>query len=333
MLGGMRPSSSPIRPAPTGRRRPSAFVVRDPRPDEIDARVDWSFWYLTDEEDLGQSVEQGHDIKAVLSSLDVLLHERASTRTLAAFDNFFAWMEAEPNVRVSPDVYLLDDAPPPPWPKTWQTWLPGHKAPRWALEIVSGDWKKDYEDNPPKYAQLGTRELVLFDPHAPERVPNGNGHDTDTRVRLQVYRRDVDGAFVRVYRGNGPARSEELDAWIVNRPERGIATPRLARDAAGTDLVPTADEAVRAAEAKVAEEAGARRLAEDARTAAEAKVAEEAGARRLAEDARTAAEAQAAQAEDARRAAEAQAAQAEDARRAAETKMAAMEAELRKLRG
>src|SRR5262249_33190383 len=137
----MEPRSSPNRAEPTRRRRPSAFVVRDPRPEEIGARVDWSCWYLTDEEDMGQSVEQGYDITAVLSSLKVLLRERGSTRRLAACDNFFAWMEAEPNVRVSPDVYLLDDPPPPPWPKMWQTWLPGHKPPRWALEIVSDDWK------------------------------------------------------------------------------------------------------------------------------------------------------------------------------------------------
>jgi Uma2 family endonuclease len=305
----MEPITSPNRAEPTGRRRPSAFVVRDPRPEEVDARVDWSSWYLTDEEDMGQSVEHGHDIKAVLSSLGVLLWERACKSSLAAFDNFFAWVESEPNVRVSPDVYLLDDPPPPPWPKMWQTWLPGHRAPRWALEIVSDDWKKDYEDNPLKYAQLGTRELVLFDPHAPETSPNGNGngngHDTAGRVRLQVYRRDADGAFVRVYRGNGPARSDEIDAWIVCRREGGMAVPRLARDAAGTDLVPTEAEATRAAEARAAEEAGARLRAEDAQRAAEARMAEEAGARL----------------------------RAEDAQRAAEARVAAMEEELRKLRG
>ena len=86
----------------------------------------------------------------------------------------------------------------------WQTWLPGHRPPRWAVEIVSDDWKKDYEDNPLKYAQLGARELVIFDPDA-ALTSDRRG----VRVPLQVYRRDADGAFVRVYRGEGPARSEE----------------------------------------------------------------------------------------------------------------------------
>jgi Uma2 family endonuclease len=287
---GMQPSSSPSRTEPTGRRRPSAFVVRDPRPEEIDARVDWSFWYLTDEEDMGQSVEQGHDIQEVRSSLRVLARERAWARTLVASDNFFAWIESEPNVRVSPDVYLLDDAPPPPWPKMWQTWLPGHKAPRWALEIVSDDWKKDYEENPLKYAHLGTRELVIFDPHAADVAPGGNGHGNGNgsgdapRVRLQVYRRDADGAFVRTYHGNGPARSEELDAWVLCRREEGMAIPRLARDAAGTDLVPTEEEATRAAEDGRRAADDARRAADDARRAAEAMLAEEAGARHRVEE-------------------------------------------------
>ena len=59
--------------------------------------------------------ESGVEILLVGDSLGMVIQGHDST--LAAFDNFFAWMEAEPNVRVSPDVYLLDDPPPPPWPK------------------------------------------------------------------------------------------------------------------------------------------------------------------------------------------------------------------------
>jgi hypothetical protein len=146
----------------------------------------------------------------------------------------------------------------------WQTWLPGHEPPRWALEIVSDDWKKDYEDNPPKYAQLGTRELVIFDPYAAELGPNGNG--SQARTPLQVYRRGADGAFVRVHRGNGPAHSEEIGAWLVVRREGGVADLRIARDAAGADLVPTALERSRAAEAAGREaEARIRALEEELR--------------------------------------------------------------------
>jgi Uma2 family endonuclease len=262
----MQSTLSPT-PTHTRRRRPAAFVVRDPPPDEIDAQVDWSAWYLTDEEDMGQNVEQADEIHETLSALEVLAEERGWKDVLCASDSFFAWIEAEPLVRVSPDVYLLDHPPPRPWPKMWQTWVPGHKAPRWALEIVSDDWKKDYEDNPPKYAQLGTRELVIFDPQAAAAGPNGNG--APVRVPLQVYRRGADGAFVRVYRGNGPAHSEELDAWLVVQRDGGVVRIRIARDTAGADIVPTALEAKRASDEKSRLADEARRVADEARIQAE----------------------------------------------------------------
>lgn len=237
----MQPSgvASPVRRG----RKPGAFVVRDPAPEEVGAPVDWSAWYLTDEEDMGESVEQGEIIRVLLSCLGELIAERAWTTLFCGGDHFFAWVRGEPLVRVSPDVYLIEDPPPPPRPKMWQTWLPGHRPPRWAVEIVSDDWKKDYEENPPKYAQLGVRELVIFDPEAALN-PDRRGQ----RVLLQVYRRDADGAFVRVYRGDGPARSEEIDAFLVVRREGGAVRLRIARDAAGSDLVPTAEEAKRGAE-------------------------------------------------------------------------------------
>jgi len=253
-------------------RRPSAFVVRDPTPDDVGARVDWSAWYLTDEEDMGESVEQSEIIRILLSALGELVAARGWTNVFWSHDNFFAWIREEPLVRVSPDAYLLDDPPPPPRPRMWQTWLPGHKPPRWAVEIVSEDWRKDYEDAPLKYAQLGTRELVIFDPEAalgPER--------RGQQVALQVYRRDADGAFVRVYSGDGPAPSDELGAFLVVHREGAAARLRIALDAAGTALVPTAEEAKQAAEQ-------AKRTAEQAKQAAEERAQAEAEARQAAEE-------------------------------------------------
>jgi Uma2 family endonuclease len=239
-------------------RSPLALVVYDPPPEELGAPIDWSAWYLTDEDDMGEGVEQGEIADVAQSSLISLAEERAWANTFVARDNFFAWVEEEPLVRVSPDVYLLDDAPPPPRPKMWQTWLPGHKPPRWALEIVSDDWQKDYTLNPPKYAQLGTRELVIFDPAPAARTEArrpGRGA-RKTRVPLQIYRRGADGAFVCVYRGEGPAFSEELGVTLVVQKDQGRVLLRIARDAAGTDLVPTAQERAKIAEdrARTAEE-------------------------------------------------------------------------------
>jgi hypothetical protein len=247
-------------------RRPSAFVVRDPAPEDVGARVDWSAWYLTDEEDMGESVEQTKIIRTLLSSLDELAAARGWTKMLWSGDNFFAWIREEPLVRVSPDVYLLDDPPPLPHPKMWQTWLPGHRPPRWAVEVVSEDWKKDYDEAPLKYAQLGTRELVIFDPDVAL-----SSERRGKRVPLQVYRRDADGAFVRVYAGEGPTPSEELDAFLVVKGDGAAVRLRIARDPSGNDLVPTSEEAKLAAEeAKLAAEE-AKLAAEEAKLTAEAR--------------------------------------------------------------
>jgi Uma2 family endonuclease len=249
----------PLARAPRG-RLPRALVVRDLDPNETATPIDWSAWYLTDEEDMGESVEQSSILWQLLSALGQLAAERGWKNVFWSGDNFFAWVEGEPLVRVSPDAYLLDNPPPPPRPKSWQTWLPGHRPPRWAVEVVSDDWKKDYEDNPPKYAQLGTNELVIFDPEA------SPADASRVRVPLQVYRRGADGAFVRAYRGDGPAWNEELQAYLVVANEEGVPRLRIARDALGADRVPTAEERAR-------EEATARRAAEERVRSLEAELA------------------------------------------------------------
>lgn len=191
---------------------------------------------------MGESVEQGEIITLLKSILKEMARERGWADVYIGSDQFFAWVREEPLVRVSPDVYLLDDPPPPPRPASWRTWE-GVNPPRFAVEVVSGrhghpaEWKKDYEQNPPKYAQLGTRELFIFDPEA------AAGRAEDERVALQLYRRDRDGAFVRVYSGGDSARSEELDAWLVVVRDGPVARLRVARDPEGAELLPSESEA------------------------------------------------------------------------------------------
>ncbi len=287
-------------------RPPRALVVRDPEPHERTAPVDWSTWYLTEEEDVGESVEQSSILWKLLSALGQLAVERRWESVFLSGDNFFAWVPEEPLVRVSPDAYLLDDPPPPPRPRSWQTWLPGHRPPRWAVEVVSEDWKKDYEDNPPKYAQLGTKELVIFDPEA-----KASG-DPRTRVPLQIYRRGADGAFMLAYRGDGPTWSQEIAAYLVVVLEEGAPRLRIARDPEGKDHVPTAEE---------------RALAEaEGKRAAEQRAVAEGEGKRAAEQ-RAVAEA------EGKRAAEQRAVAEGEGRRAAEERVRLLEAELAKLRG
>jgi Uma2 family endonuclease len=236
--------------------QPQELVQRGLRPEEADRPIDWSSWYLTDEEDMGESAEQGEIIRAMISALEHLAEERGWTGVYCGGDQFFAWVPSEPLVRVSPDIYLLDDPPSRPFPSSWQTWLPGHRPPRFAVEVVSRDRQKDYEVGPLKYAQLGVKELVIFDPG----MVSGSG--LSQRIPLQLYRRNRVGAFLRIYAGPGPVHSAELDAHLVVQREEGMML-RISRDASGQDLVPTAREMRRALEERIAREVDARRAAEE----------------------------------------------------------------------
>ncbi|MBI4815499.1 MAG: Uma2 family endonuclease [Deltaproteobacteria bacterium] len=227
---------------PRTRTRPprSANLVLDPPVEEIGAKVDWSSWYLTDEEDMGQSPRHGIEVDDFDSSLKVLRAERGWTGTMVGMDAFFAWVQAEPLVRVSPDVYLLDD-PPDPLPDSFELWKTGIRPPRFALEVISKRPERVHKDlvqNPPKYAQLGAAELVVFDPAAVKMVRSKK------RVPLVIFRRTEDGAFLRVYSGRAttPIWSAELEAWLVIRTEGGIPKLRIVRDREGADVVPTEGE-------------------------------------------------------------------------------------------
>ena len=233
---------------------------------------------------MGESPEQHSIILLFLTCLIELANERKWANTFIGSNTFFQWVEHHPQVQVSPDVYLLDNVPGE-LPGAWQTWQPGVSPPRFALEIVSVNWKKDYEDGPERYASLGCRELVIFDPTAVGR------RNSDVRRPLIVYRRGEDAGFVQVYGGDGPVFSEEIGAWLVARPENGRPRLRLSKNAAGTRLVESSPEAAQSARAALADEKLAREKAE-ARAETEARARAEAEARAEKEErARTAAEA------------------------------------------
>ena len=146
------------------------------------------------------------------------------------------WNAKRPSTGVDPDVYLVEPAPPKGEQETSLClWKPGHHAPRVAVEVVSQETaEKDYRDGPARYAVSGTRELWVFDP-----LRKGPGDEGGPWV-LQVWRRVKGNQFRRVYAGDGPAFSRELGAWIVVT-DAGMRL-RLADDAAGARLWPTAEE-------------------------------------------------------------------------------------------
>lgn len=150
------------------------------------------------------------------------------------------WDEEHPSIGVDPDVCVL--SPPPPDVaelRSLRTWLPGQSAPRVAVEVVSEtNPHKDYAIAPDKYAASGTNELWVFDP----LLAGPSAYSGP--FRLQIWHRREDGDFVRVYAGDGPARSPTLGAYLVVTDEGRKL--RLAEDEGATRFWLTAEEAERA---------------------------------------------------------------------------------------
>lgn len=169
----------------------------------------------------------------------------------AGADQFIYWGEGDPFRRLAPDVYVLPNVDQDVVISSWKTWETGI-APSFAFEVASDSFEKDYDDNPALYAELGVRELVIFDPHA--RISSRS-----RRVRWQVYRRIARRGLVRVEVSQGDrVRSKVLGAWLRAVGEGDGVRVRLALGADGADLYPTEAEAERAA--RIAAESEVARL-------------------------------------------------------------------------
>lgn len=120
------------------------------------------------------------------------------------------WLPEHPTTGLDPDVAVLmpgpadfDDL------ASFRLWEPGRLPPPLAVEVVSGSHPyKDYSRVHEGYAVMGVQELLVFDPSL--LGPKSLGGP----VSLQLWRRDVTGAFERVHFGNDPVYSDVLDAWL-----------------------------------------------------------------------------------------------------------------------
>jgi len=185
------------------------------------------------------------------------LRRELEGRALVGSDQFVYWDPTDPRKRLAPDL-VVRRGPPGATLSSWKTWERG--APEVGVEIASGS------DGPPKvlaeklerYRQAGIAEMVWFD-----------AADAARPLRLWDL---FDGDLVE--RELGAPEDHRCDAlglyWCVRRDPALGPLLRLARDAAGTDVVLTPAEVERAA--KEAERA-AKEAERDARLAAEARVA------------------------------------------------------------
>lgn len=177
-------------------------------------------------------------------------------------NQFVYWVQHEPTRNIAPDLYVIpglevgDEGLEVV--KTWE-----HGVPSLVVEIVSGDWRKDYEQVPVRCDELGARELIVFDAKAPRaRRPE--------RVRWQVFRRIGRRGFVRVEAHNGDrVKSRELGAWLREVGKGGRLRVRIATGPAGETLLPTEEEVLARERDEAARE---RDEAREARARAEAEL-------------------------------------------------------------
>jgi Uma2 family endonuclease len=150
--------------------------------------------------------EAGERLKLVLDAWTARSHRNAFVaRNLAV-----RWIEEFPGIGVDPDVCLLEPSPDIPEAITSIcTWKSGQGPPSLCIEVVSANHPhKDYQDLQDRYAAMGTRELVVFDPLL--AGPKALGGPAS----LQLWRSDALGILERVYFGDGPVHSLVLDAWL-----------------------------------------------------------------------------------------------------------------------
>lgn len=197
------------------------------------SRPDWTL----SEEPVPES--QPHDLtldllKAILRAWVARTGRNASvSRNLAV-----RWVEERPQIGMDPDLSIVEPAPPDDGElESVCTWLPGHAPPKLAVEVVSSKATKDYEQSPDKCAACGVEELWVFDPRLLGPKRRGGPH------RLQIWRRRGED-FERVYAGDGPVRSELLEAWLFAVDEGRRL--RVAEDREGTRWWATQEEAERA---------------------------------------------------------------------------------------
>jgi hypothetical protein len=217
----------------------SAYDVVDPPAD----------WYLDDGFNMPVTKKNDHRGEVLRRTFEA--GARRQKRSASMLVNVaLRWDRARRGVGVDPDVMWVEPALPEGI-RSVLTWQPGVNPPRVAVEIVSDDnAEKDYRRGPAKYGASGTKELWVFDPDGCGRDERGEGP-----WALQVWRHDGRGRFRRMYAGDGPEYSRELDAWIVVVGD----LLRVSDDEAGTRLWPTTDEERDAAESRLTRPSAPRR--------------------------------------------------------------------------
>lgn len=170
----------------------------------------------------------------LFASLEAVL----GTGSLVSSDQLVYWDPTDPGQRLAPDIGIRVGTPRS-LIKSWKTWELG--APHVGVEIVSASDESpcELERKLERYRRAGIFEVVRFDPDDGERP-------------LRIWDL-VDGDLVeRDLAGPDALLCDALGLYWCVRPDPVLGPAlRLARDAAGTSLVLTAEERIAELEAEL----------------------------------------------------------------------------------
>ena len=186
--------------------------------------------------DVGQSIRHLH-LCTILH--EILLSVLAPASSVGC-DQFVYFDAANPRRCLAPDGFVKLGVPQEMF-ESWKVWEKG--APELAFEVLSPSDTREpisFQEKMDRYASIGVRELVVFDVDAREGT------------RLRAWDR-LDGELVERIVESERTPCVTLGMWFVLAAANAqpIAL-RVARDAAGADLVLTEREAKEAALAEVA---------------------------------------------------------------------------------
>jgi Uma2 family endonuclease len=150
-----------------------------------------------------------------------------------ANDMFLYYQEGDPKLRLAPDVMIVFGVSKH-MRRTFKLWREA-ASPQVIIELASRrTWKRDLEEKPALYAQLGVEEYYIFDPERRYVVPS-----------LRGFRRRGSRLVARACAADGSLTSNRLGLRLV--PEGALL--RLVDVATGERLL-TAEEQVERATAE-----------------------------------------------------------------------------------
>ncbi len=183
----------------------------------------------------------------------IMKREFAARATLGS-DQFVYYDPTTAKKKLAPDAFAKLGAPHETF-RVWKTWQRG--APDVAVEVVSDsdEGEEDWDVKLERYRAAGIGEVVRFDPDRADQPIRVWDHLEGDLVERE---QPEDGVFECACLGL---------FWVSVPHPQFVRMLRLARDRAGTDLLPTPEEAE-------LHEARARQEAEQARDQLAAEVAE-----------------------------------------------------------